>query len=86
MQTFTASADRVWDRATEQDFLLAPPVSAARVACRVDPRDLRRLDLLAALTAAGIAPWPGDREAIEELSALPDSVHEALHRWFSSGR
>ncbi|WP_445530024.1 hypothetical protein [Streptomyces cyslabdanicus] len=86
MQTFTASADRVRDHAAEHDFLLAPPISATRIACRVDPRDLRRLDLLAALTVAGIAPWPGDREAIEVLSALPDSVHEALHRWFSYGR
>jgi hypothetical protein len=85
MQTFTAAADQAWDRASACDFLLPPPRPADRIACRVAPRDLRRLDLYAALTAAGIAPRPGDREAIEELSALSDSVHEALHRWLGSG-
>lgn len=86
MQTTTASIDRARDDAPAEDFLLAPPKPADRIACRVDPRDLRRLNLYAVLTAAGIAPWPGDREVIEELSALPDSVHEALHHWLSSGR
>ncbi|MER6035659.1 MULTISPECIES: hypothetical protein [unclassified Streptomyces] len=86
MQTITASTDRALDDAPAEDFLLAPPRSADRITCRVDPRDLRRLNLYAVLTAAGIAPWPGDREAIEELSALPDSVHEALHHWLNSGR
>ncbi|MFS4091574.1 hypothetical protein [Streptomyces sp. AF1A] len=84
MQTFTATADRAWDRAPVGDSLLPPPNPAERIACRVDPRDLRRLDLYAVLTAAGIAPRPGDREAIEALSALSDSVHEALHRWLNS--
>ncbi|MDF3301457.1 hypothetical protein P3H78_23100 [Streptomyces sp. K1PA1] len=64
--------------------LLPPPDPTHRIACRIDPRDLRRLDLYAALTAAGIAPWPGDREAVEQLSALPTSVHVALHRWLGS--
>ncbi|MER6922838.1 hypothetical protein ACWDSD_40200 [Streptomyces spiralis] len=86
MQTITASTDRAWEHAPADDFLLAPPDPADRIACRIDPRDLRRLNLYAALTTAGIAPWPGDREAIETLSALPDSVHEALHHWLSSGR
>lgn len=63
------------------DFLLQPPDPARRVPCRVDPVDLRRLDLLALLTAAGIAPSAGDRAAIEQLSVLPGSVHTALHRW-----
>jgi hypothetical protein len=63
------------------DFLLQPPDPAARVPCRVDPVDLRRLDLLALLTAAGIAPSAGDRAAIDRLSVLPGSVHTALRRW-----
>ncbi|MDI3405016.1 hypothetical protein QIS96_14465 [Streptomyces sp. B-S-A6] len=58
-----------------------PEAPAASV---LDPRDLRRIELNAALTAAGIAPLPGDREAIDQLSALPHSVHEALHRWLTS--
>ncbi|MEU1711051.1 hypothetical protein ABZ478_38200, partial [Streptomyces sp. NPDC005706] len=61
MQTITASTDRARDDAPGEDFLLAPPRSAGRIACRVDPRDLRRLNLYAVLTTAGIAPWPGDR-------------------------
>lgn len=63
------------------DFLLQPPNPAERVPCRIDPADLRRLDLLARLTAAGIAPSAGDRAAVELLSELPGSVHAALHRW-----
>lgn len=86
MQTTTASTDQARNDIPVEDFLLAPPRSADRIACRLDPRDLRRLNLYAVLTAAGIAPWPGDREAIEELSVLPDRVHEALHHWLSSGR
>ncbi|MER6321937.1 hypothetical protein [Streptomyces coelicoflavus] len=66
---------------TRGDFLLQPPAPAERVPCRVDPVDLRRLDLLALLTTAGIAPSAGDRAAIEQLSVLPGSVHTALHRW-----
>ncbi|MEU1710968.1 hypothetical protein ABZ478_37750, partial [Streptomyces sp. NPDC005706] len=60
MQT-TTSTDRALDDAPAEDFLLAPPKPADRIACRVDPRDLRRLNLYAVLTTAGIAPWPGDR-------------------------
>ncbi|MEU6810162.1 hypothetical protein ABZ920_14435 [Streptomyces sp. NPDC046831] len=85
MQTMTPLPDAsAWDRGTGDDFLLAPPNPAQRISCSIDPYDLRRLDLHAALTAAGIAPLPGDREAIEQLSALPDSVHQALHRWLTS--
>ncbi|CAL9668244.1 hypothetical protein [Streptomyces sp. enrichment culture] len=68
-------------RDTPGDFLLQPPNPAERVAFRVDPVDLRRLDLLALLTTAGIAPSAGDRAAIDQLSVLPGSVHTALHRW-----
>ncbi|MER7195053.1 hypothetical protein ABTX99_01870 [Streptomyces flaveolus] len=85
MHTMTAptAADptRSRTRETEGDFLLQPPNPAERVPCRIDPVDLRRLDLLALLTAAGIAPSAGDRAAIEQLSELPGSVHIALHRW-----
>lgn len=70
--------------AAEDDFLLPPPNPADRLSSRINPRDLRRLDLHAALTAAGIAPSPGDREAIERLSDLPVAVHEALHRWLTT--
>ncbi|MDI3387713.1 hypothetical protein QIS99_16120 [Streptomyces sp. B-S-A8] len=79
------STFRTWP---QDDFLLPPPNPAQRMepsrAAVLDPRDLRRLELNAALTAAGIAPLPGDREAIDQLSALPHSVHEALHRWLTA--
>jgi hypothetical protein len=26
---------------------------------------------------------PGDREAIDHLSTLPDHIHTALHRWLT---
>ncbi len=44
-------------------------------------RDARRLDLLAALTAAGIPPRPEDRAAIDQLSALPAEINATLRRW-----
>ncbi|MGC9495925.1 hypothetical protein [Streptomyces sp. WG7] len=85
MHTMTAptAADpaRSLSHDTQGDFLLQPPDPAQRVPCRIDPVDLRRLDLLALLTAAGIAPSAGDRAAIAQLSELPGSVHAALHRW-----
>ncbi|MFH8800559.1 hypothetical protein ACH4F6_13320 [Streptomyces sp. NPDC017936] len=66
------------------DFLLAPPQPARRLDPALDPRDVRRLEIHAALTAAGIAPMPGDLEAIDRLSALPATVHTALHRWLTA--
>ncbi|MEU0224414.1 hypothetical protein ABZ177_08690 [Streptomyces sp. NPDC006284] len=85
MHTMTASTTtdptRPRSRDTQGDFLLQPPDPAQRVPCRIDPVDLRRLDLLALLTAAGIAPSAGDRAAIARLSELPGDVHAALHRW-----
>ncbi|MCQ4213103.1 hypothetical protein [Streptomyces longispororuber] len=70
----------------QDDWLLPPPNPADRLPCHVDPRDLRRLELNAILTTAGIAPSPGDREAIDRISALPDGVHTALCRWLTAGR
>ncbi|MCF2434791.1 hypothetical protein LV779_08735 [Streptomyces thinghirensis] len=69
-------------RDAQGDFLLQPPDPAARVPSRIDPVDLRRLDLLALLTAVRASrPPAGDRAAIAQLSELPGSVHTALHRW-----
>ncbi|MFI6037181.1 hypothetical protein ACIBBD_24010 [Streptomyces sp. NPDC051315] len=65
----------------DADHLLPPPHPAERLSLALDPRDRRRLDLHAALTAAGIPPRPEDREAIDQLSALPLSVNTALQRW-----
>ncbi|MEU5365673.1 hypothetical protein ABZ354_19760 [Streptomyces sp. NPDC005925] len=87
MHTMTAppAAGLTRGYAAEGDFLLAPPNPVDRLSSRrIDPKDQRRLDLHAALTAAGIPPSPGDSEAIERLSDLPVTVHEALHRWLKT--
>ncbi|MFF8974570.1 hypothetical protein [Streptomyces sp. NPDC014995] len=65
----------------DADYLLPPPAPARRPHPALDPRDRRRLDLHAALTAAGVPPRPEDREAIDQLSALSRSVNAALQRW-----
>lgn len=75
----------VWPAAAGQhqdaDDLLPPPNPAHRISFTIDPRDQRRLDLHAALTTAGIPPHPEDRDAIDQLSALPASINAALQRW-----
>ncbi|MFC8366421.1 hypothetical protein ACFUIT_00125 [Streptomyces sp. NPDC057239] len=63
------------------DYLLPPPRPADRPGTGIDPRDRRRLELHAALTAAGIPPRPEDREAIESLSALSGSINSTIQRW-----
>jgi hypothetical protein len=74
-----------WDSAAQQraedDYPLLPPNPAHRLDITIDPRDRRRLDLHAALTAAGIPPRPEDREAIEQLSTLPAGINAAVRRW-----
>jgi hypothetical protein len=61
--------------------LLPPPNPAERLSILITPRDQRRLALHATLTAAGIPPRPEDRDAIDQLSALPDSINTTLQRW-----
>ncbi|MEU3098574.1 hypothetical protein ABZ690_28420 [Streptomyces sp. NPDC006967] len=76
------------------DYLLAPPLPAplpgppnpadrldTHIGIGIDPRDRRKLDLHAALTAAGIPPRPEDREAIESLSALSGGINATIQRW-----
>ncbi|MFG3039850.1 hypothetical protein ACGFYZ_23440 [Streptomyces sp. NPDC048330] len=48
--------------------------------------DSRRMELHAALTTAGIAPHPGDLDAIAALSELDCTTHVALLRWISHAR
>ncbi|MDH6436077.1 hypothetical protein M2158_004617 [Streptomyces sp. SAI-144] len=65
----------------DMDCLLPPPNPSERLSILIDPRDQRRLALHAALTAAGIPPLPEDRDAIDQLSALPSSINTTLQRW-----
>ncbi|MEN8654593.1 hypothetical protein ABCR94_29365 [Streptomyces sp. 21So2-11] len=63
---------------------LSAPDPRERLETLLPPVDRRRLDLNVALTAAGIAPAPGDRQAIEALSLLDDATHVALRRWLTA--
>ncbi|MFG3003692.1 hypothetical protein [Streptomyces calvus] len=85
--TAAGGADSVrWPPAEGQrdgDYLLPPPRPAERLDITLDPRDRRRLELHAALTAAGIPPAPEDREAIESLSALSGSINTTIQRWLN---
>ncbi|MET9736316.1 hypothetical protein ABZZ79_38560 [Streptomyces sp. NPDC006458] len=66
------------------DFLLPPPDPAQRLNIPVSPADQRRLDLHAALTVRGIAPRPGDQDAITAISSLGDAVTDSVLRWVTS--
>jgi hypothetical protein len=74
----------IWPAAAtgqDEDYLLPPPNPAERLSIHIDPRDQRRLALHATLTVAGIPPRPEDRDAINQLSALPASINTTLQRW-----
>ncbi|MBT2405333.1 MULTISPECIES: hypothetical protein [unclassified Streptomyces] len=53
---------------------------------RISAAHHRRLDLHAALTAAGIPPLAGDLQAIEAVSALDDTTNAAIQRWIAGTR
>ncbi|MEU3693156.1 hypothetical protein [Streptomyces narbonensis] len=65
------------------DYPLPALGPTSRVSIPLEPADRRRLELHAALTTAGIAPLPGDLDAIEALCTLDDTTHIALRRWLS---
>ncbi|MGC0334330.1 hypothetical protein RKD23_007320 [Streptomyces sp. SAI-170] len=73
--------DRFADRLGGSDFLLPPPDPRQRLSIDVSPADQRRLDLHAALTVRGIAPLPGDQDAIDAISRLGTSVTASVLRW-----
>ncbi|MFB7448082.1 hypothetical protein [Streptomyces sp. NPDC056194] len=59
------------------------PAPESRLSAPLEPADRRRLELHATLTTAGIAPLPGDLDAIEALCRLDDTTHLALRRWIN---
>ncbi|MCX5232375.1 hypothetical protein [Streptomyces sp. NBC_00233] len=63
------------------DYSEPEPTPSSSPSHGLEPADRRRLELHATLTAAGIAPLPGDLDAIDVLSTLDDSTHIALRRW-----
>ncbi|MFG2758590.1 hypothetical protein [Streptomyces wuyuanensis] len=62
---------------------LLPPAPAQRLAIPLAAHDRRRLDLHSALTANGVAPLPGDLDAINILSALDDRTVETILHWIT---
>ncbi|MER6291171.1 hypothetical protein [Streptomyces sviceus] len=77
-------AETTWPAAAagqDTGYLLPPPNPSERLSILITPRDQRRLALHAALTTAGIPPRPEDRDAIDQLSALPPSINTTLQRW-----
>ncbi|MGW0565111.1 hypothetical protein ACWDZ4_32085 [Streptomyces sp. NPDC003016] len=72
--------------AVERDEDCFPPAPGLerRLPFTLSAADKRRLDLHAALTTTGIAPLPGDLEAIYVLSMLDDTTIGAVLRWITS--
>ncbi|MET9515651.1 hypothetical protein [Streptomyces sp. NPDC002994] len=66
------------------DQLDAAPDPEQRLPFVLAASDKRRLDLYAALTTTGIAPLPGDLEAIDVLSKLDDTTIRTVLRWITS--
>ncbi|MER5569790.1 hypothetical protein ABT083_26770 [Streptomyces goshikiensis] len=86
---------RGFERNKDRCFQNSPPNANANAnpsqeqqepASRISATDHRRLDLHAALTAAGIPPRAGDLRAIEAVSALDDAVNAAIQRWITGAR
>ncbi|MGW2617228.1 hypothetical protein [Streptomyces sp. NPDC001500] len=61
------------------------PDPGRRLPSAMTPADRRRLELHAALIRAGVAPATGDLHAVEALSALDDTVNDAVRRWIARG-
>ncbi|WP_079148301.1 hypothetical protein [Streptomyces agglomeratus] len=68
--------------AEDDDYVLPAPCGQ-RPSYALAATDKRRLDLHAALTTAGLAPRPGDLEAIGILSGLDDTTVGTVLRWIT---
>ncbi|MFJ9407470.1 hypothetical protein [Streptomyces sp. NPDC101393] len=55
-----------------------------RPAPRVSTPDLRRLDIQAALTAAGVAPVTGDSAAVHQIAHLDEATVTAVISWIGA--
>ncbi|MFF0745538.1 hypothetical protein ACFYVL_34570 [Streptomyces sp. NPDC004111] len=76
-------AAALYDMFACEDYYLPAPDAGRPGPAPLEPADLRRLDLHAALTAAGIAPAQGDLAAIDALCTLDDTTLAALRRWLT---
>ncbi|MGW1378900.1 hypothetical protein ACWD6P_32170 [Streptomyces sp. NPDC002446] len=66
------------------DLPLPPPRPEERLQAPVALPDRRRLDVQAALTAAGVAPAAGDQAAVAELAGLSDATVRAVIGWIGA--
>lgn len=66
------------------DLPLPPPRPEERLQAPVALPDRRRLDIQAALTAAGVAPTAGDQAAVAELVGLSDGTVQAVIGWIEA--
>ncbi|WP_336053662.1 hypothetical protein [Streptomyces sp. CA2R101] len=64
--------------------LSVPPLPAEQRQGPVAMPDHRRLDLHAALTAAGVAPADGDLAALAEIASLGDTTVGAVIGWLAA--
>ncbi|MFE1173338.1 hypothetical protein [Streptomyces sp. NPDC058773] len=67
-----------------QDRPLLPPRPEEQRQGPVAMPDRRRLELQAALTAAGVAPTDGDLAALAEIAALGDTTAGAVITWLGT--
>lgn len=84
----TPATDPTTDSATDptatcqdDDGALPPPRPEERLRPRMATADRHRLDLQTALTAAGVAPAPGDAAALRALAQLDDATVDTVISW-----
>ncbi|NBM18354.1 hypothetical protein GUY61_22650 [Streptomyces sp. GC420] len=70
-------------RRDDDDYFLPPPNPGQRTPYTLPDSDRRRLDLHVALTVAGLAPQPGDLDAIDTLCALDGVIVSTVQRWIT---
>ncbi|UKY54211.1 hypothetical protein [Streptomyces inhibens] len=66
------------------DRPLPPPCPEDRLQAPMALPDRRRLEIQAALTAAGVAPADGDAAAVAELAGLSDTTVRAVIDWIGA--
>ncbi|GAU69695.1 hypothetical protein SSP35_14_00290 [Streptomyces sp. NBRC 110611] len=76
--------DRLHFAADPEDGALPPPRPEERLRAPLALADRRRLDIQAALTAAGVAPAAGDAAAVAELAGLSETTVRAVIDWIES--
>ncbi|WP_405604975.1 hypothetical protein OHT93_35605 [Streptomyces sp. NBC_00191] len=69
---------------SSEDFLLPAPDPKQRIPFTLAAADKRRLAVHTVLTTKGVAPMPGDLDAIKALCMLDDTTLTTVLRWITS--